>query len=236
MRTDQLIVNYDYVPTALRMAETDFDIDEIINHVIEAGGAPPFTYAGYGMFGVVICDCRGLAYKHCRNDSNANIRVIEDEYEFLSACRVVLELRKHTARPRTRTETMLIRECVNGRPGSWSDDERLTLLHNKYYEMRNVTGWTAPEFKEDSYIIEDGSNRAVLVDASMAMRIGPTLIQYITDILSGRRPIRGQRWRDLAFDVWHELQHGLDREIGNIILKELYERCKDPDVLRWRKE
>lgn len=48
-------------------------------------------------------------------------------------------------------------------------------------------GWTAPEFKSDSYVISD-SGKITLIDASMPSRVGKNLLRWATEILDGKRP------------------------------------------------
>ena len=74
-------------------------------------------------------------------------------------------------------------------------------------------GWTSPEYKEDSYIIRDvqyygDRGEPVLVDVSMAHRTGPRLLEYVEDVIAGRRSWGQERPRDLGYHLRAEVDQG----------------------------
>jgi hypothetical protein len=90
-------------------------------------------------------------------------------------------------------------------------------------------GWNAPEFKGDSYIIqEDG--RPKLVDISMVQRLGQNLLRWIEEVLAGRR-LTHESWHSLAFYVLREMREEAVTEAeGCAVLEALVER--DPEIAK----
>jgi hypothetical protein len=116
---------------------------------------------------------------------------------------------------------------VEGSSGVWGDDAKLRKLHHKIWDVMIPRGWTAPEYKEDSYIIRP-SGQAVLVDISMVMRVGENLAGWTEDVLEGRRQTTDS-WHDLAFFLIRERREGtVAAERANPIIRRLAE--KDPEI------
>lgn len=210
-------------------------IPEAFRRALRAGAKPPLTYVGAGQYGIVFCDDWGHAWKVARLSEEGNprerlfmIESVAQEYEWLRDA-AKTEIAQNVAEVYAihEEELVLERECVDGRPGAWADDGRLRNLHHKIWDAMIPVGWTSPEFKEDSYIIRP-SGQAVLVDISMAIRVGENLAGWVEDILAGRRPSRAS-WHDLAFDIYRERREGtLSRERANQLLRRLIE--KDPVI------
>lgn len=162
------------------------------------GARGPLTFVGAGMFGIVLCDDRGNAYKVGRIGRHEDDREaassfarsnIGDEGEWLQAAAQVPEVAPHVARfvawyP---NRIVLVRECVAGRPGRWADESKLFDLHQRIRKAMIPHGWGSPEFKADSYVNRESDGVPILVDASMALRFGHGLLAYARDIVSGRR-------------------------------------------------
>jgi hypothetical protein len=210
-------------------------IPEAYERALQAGAKPPLTYVGAGQYGIVFCDNWGHAWKVARLSPDANDRErlfmlesVAEEYEWLrDAART--EIAPHVAKVYAihEAELVLERECVDGHPGTWGDDGRLRKLHHKIWDVMIPVGWTAPEFKEDSYIIRP-SGQAVLVDISMALRVGENLAGWVEDVLLGRRKTRAD-WHDLAFYLYRERREGtIPKERADPLLRRLLE--KDPGI------
>lgn len=221
---------------------TRSEIPEAFERAVRAGANSPLDYVGSGMYGIVFCDQGGIAWKVMRSGSNERSGITDEmgrefqlenlaqEYEWLRDA-ADTPIAKHVARvydihPQ---ELVLERECVDGRPGAWADDRKLHALHTKIEKAMLKVGWTAPEFKENSYIIRpDGTE--VLVDTSMAQRIGMNLAGWVEDILDGRRKTR-ERWRDLAFYLLRERR---EKTVPEQVVQKLMARLvdKDPEIER----
>jgi len=212
-------------------------IPEAYGRAIRAGARPPLIYVGAGQYGIVFCDEEGHAWKVARIQADAPashrlfmLESVASEYEFLRDA-AKTEMARNIAKVYAihPEELVLERECVNGRPGGWAEDSKLRNLHHRIWDAMIPAGWTAPEFKEDSYIIRpDG--QPVLVDISMVMRVGENLAGWIEDVLDGRRKTK-DRWHDLAFFLLRERREGtVDPWRANPLLKRLIE--KDPEIVR----
>lgn len=216
------------------------EIPEAFERAIRAGARPPLEYVGAGMYGIVFCDRVGHAWKVMRLGGNERSGITDEmghefqfenlaqEYEWLrdaADTKIAANVAEiYAIHP---DELTLERECVEGRPGSWSDDKKLHELHGKIEKAMIPIGWTAPEFKENSYIIRpDG--RPVLVDISMAQRVGMNLAGWVKEILDGRRRTR-ERWQDLAFYLVRERRY---KNIPEPVMRELLARLveRDPEI------
>lgn len=210
------------------------ELPGLLDRAYRAGALYPVRFMGVGMYGAVFCDDLDHAWKVGRLGPAGEggpfmAESLATEYGwFRDAKRTSIAqhvVRAYAFHPE---EVVLERECVPGRPGGWSDDSRLHKIHQKIAKAMEEVGWTAPEFKEDSYIIEEGGNE-VLVDASMAQRIGLNLAGWVEDVLDGRRQTRDS-WHDLGFYLVRELRHGLPREVALPLLERLV--AKDPSIRR----
>lgn len=141
------------------------------NRAIAAGAdEETLEYVGAGAQGIVFTDASGRAFKVARRERNAEN--LEREAELLDAL-AETELADHAPEVIAfdAQHGVLVREHIIGRPGGWSDESRLHDLHREIERALRPQGFTAPEFKGDSYIIdEDGI--PVLVDAGYAYRTG----------------------------------------------------------------
>jgi hypothetical protein len=183
------------------------EINDVVARVLAAGAVPPLTYLGAGMTSIVLCDSRGRGYKAGRRITPTNYRVLEAEAEFLEAAKYVPAMRGRVARfvawhP---DELVIERECVTGETGTWGRSRKIDEAHREIEGIMLPHGWTAPEFKEDSYVFVDG--QPILVDAGFAHRVGDVLIAYAQDVLAGIR-LHPENRSDLAFQLRREAQEG----------------------------
>ena len=202
------------------------------DRAISAGATPPLEFMGVGMYGLVFCGREGHAWKVFRLVKGERSSFVFDamtlEYEWLRAAAETSfsgnVARVFAVHPE---EVVLERECVPGVPGAWSDETRLWDLHRAIEKEMVPLGWTAPEFKGSSYILR-GDGTPVLVDISMAQRIGMNLAGYVEDRLSGRREGH-ESWHDLAFFILREIREKtIPKPHGMSLVLRLNER--DPSI------
>lgn len=201
-----------------------------LERAMKAGAPFPLRYAGAGMYGIVWSDRWERAWKVGRySDRLFMLDSLSSEYEWLRAA-AQSEIRRHVPEVYAMHGEQLVleREYVEGRSGVWADDTKLHDLHGKIEAAMLPRGWTAPEFKEDSYIIRpDGV--AVLVDISMAMRVGMNLAGYAEDVLAGRPS--HESWKDIAYAILSETRHvTIPPDLTKSLLERLIE--KDPEISR----
>jgi hypothetical protein len=213
------------------------EIGGAVGRARRAGASGPLRFVGAGMYGIVLCDLDGRAWKVARLPERSTERhadwmreAFAEEYEWLrdaagSGIRDYVAL-VYDFHP---DEIVVERECVFGRPGGWSDEGRLAKLHREIERVMVPLGWNAPEFKGDSYIIqEDGTPK--LVDISMVQRLGRNLLAWILEVLAGRR-LTHETWHSLAFYVLREMREkAVTESEGCAVLEELVKR--DPAIAK----
>lgn len=166
-------------------------MDDIVARAIAAGAKPPLEYIGTGMTAVVFC-VNGVAYKVARGEN-----FLEDEAEWLDTAKTVPWVKDHVAKIHhfdTRN-FVIVRECPMPGPDMTPyryGDGKLFDLHQEIRKRMIPHGWTAPEFKLDSYVIT--ARGPVLVDASMPARVGKRFLRYVQDLLEGLRESDGHEW------------------------------------------
>lgn len=212
------------------------EIPNALSRIRSAGASGPLEYVGAGSYGIVFCDHDGKAWKAFRLGLGSDrikhlvfLRgAVEEEYEWLSAA-ARTEIAPNVARVHAihPEELVLERECVQGSPGGWGDATMLSALHSRIWKAMEPEGWTAPEFKENSYIIQpDGTPK--LVDISMPIRIGMNLAAWVEAVLEGRRAA-DESWHSLAFYVLREMRmKTIPEEFGKRLLRRLNEL--DPSI------
>ena len=207
-------------------------LDDAVDRALAAGAVPPLEFVGAGMTGIVFCDANSTGYKVARHRSAL---FLEDEAEWLDIANQIPGVREHVARfiQYNPMNYVLVRECVRmKRTDWWKRPTKLLELHNRIGNIMEQYGWSAPEFKEDSYV--STVRGPVLVDASMPHRLGRNAARFALDVLEGRRHLANphDRLRDLAFYVRREVTAGaLPRDIANRIIRRIAEQ--DPSALEW---
>jgi hypothetical protein len=180
---------------------------DIVARALDAGARPPLTYVGAGMTAAVFCDDRGRAFKVGRELAPILFHLLSNEAEWLEAAGKTPWVRDRVAHIyRFHAEELVIeRECPMPSEAAWYRYRGTTWDLHREIEARMIPrGWTAPEYKEDSYVVTDDG--PILVDASMAHRVGKNLLRYTLEVLRGRRPVYTQdRPSDFAFHLRMEV-------------------------------
>lgn len=192
-----LVDNWDDLPEyILHVVGTDKLQDEV-QRALDAGAEPPLTWVGCGATACVFCDSEQTAYKVSHYDTDHFREIFEREYEWLETA---FEAGLPVAEPYALNleEIVLVRYCPVGRPPG--NTRSLQTLHYETIANRmRELGWTMPEYKEDSYVVEDG--KPILVDASAPLRIGKRMLRYAREVLSGKRDLYEQSPRSIAADL-----------------------------------
>ena len=178
------------------------------------------------MSGIVFCDARGTAFKVARRGGE---NTVAEEAEWLQKAEQVPGVRDHVAHD-TRYDAknrVLLRECVRGKTGTPQNTSKLFDLHKEIRKAMTPYGWLSPEFKEDSYVFARGRG-PVLVDASMAVRVGGELVKYAQDMLENRRPQR-ERLQDVAFAIVQERGRTIPIAVADKLLAKFKARGVDID-------
>ena len=190
------------------------EIPDAIRRVRATGAVPMLTYLGSGAYGHVFCDVSGRGFKAGRHDTAANRWSISEEAAWLRAANRVPGVREHVAKYYSydAANNVLIRECVKQREYHRKNEKKIWELHDRIRGRMIKVGWSAPEFKPESYAVVPGRG-PVLFDASSALRVGSNLVRLVTDALAGRvdypYPLR-----DLSYDLRAEIPRSVTPEVG----------------------
>ena len=186
---------------------------DVVARAAAAGMPAGAEFMGAGMTGVVFC-VGGEAFKVARQATPTLRRMLEEEAEWLGAAARVPAVAPHVAGVRRfdPRNVVIVRDCPRADPDQprWKWEGALFDLHRSIEQAMLPNGWTAPEFKPDSYVLT--SQGAILVDASMPSRVGHVLSLYIEDLVEGERELGDERPSDLAFAVRREVGQTLTRE------------------------
>ena len=212
-----------YVPASIRQ-----QMPSVVARALAAGApAGQLEFMGAGMTGVVLC-AGDVAYKVARDVRDIDHLIFEEEAEWLQAVARVPAVARHVARfHRFDPENLVIeRDCPKSDPDVSTyryGEGRLHDLHRAIDRDMVPHGWTAPEFKPDSYVITKGG--PILVDASMPSRVGAELAAFVEAVAAGDRPLWTVRPSDLAFHV--------RMESGRTLTEEEVRRLLDVIHARW---
>lgn len=222
--------------------------DSIVDRALAAGARPPLEYKGAGMTSVVLCELNAMpgrgtarAFKVGRQPAmvdgkpSTTFHTLSEEAEWLEAAKRTPGVARHVAGIQNfdRKNNVIIRTCANGRAGRWADEDRLRTLHELIDREMRKHGWTAPEFKGDSYVI-DQFDVPVLVDASMPSRVGAVLVEYVREVLRGERPRASYEDNEnLAFHIRAERDNGtIPPDVAEAVLEEL--RVPANNRIEWK--
>jgi hypothetical protein len=216
------------VPTVVR-----HELPGVLKRALTAGAKPPLEFVGAGMTGLVFLDTQGHAWKVARRTTSSLQQTFAEEAEWLHDAQQVPYVRDHVAKiiafhP---SELAIEREYVRGRAGGWGSSG-IWEIHREIERQMVPSGWTAPEYKEDSYVLpgDTGSNW-VLVDASMPHRVGMKLVQKAVDLMSGEDEIDPglETPQDYSFYIRREMHEGtVPKDVGDRVLEKLAECKKFP--------
>ena len=185
---------------------------DVVARAAAAGMPQGAEFMGAGMTGVVFC-VGAVAYKVARQASPTLRRMLEEEAEWLAAAANVPTVAPHVAGVRRFDpgNVVIVRDCPRADPDEprWKWESAIFDLHRRIEQAMLPNGWTAPEFKPDSYVLTSGG--PILVDASMPSRVGNVLARYVEDLVEGERELGDERPSDLAFAVRREVGQTLSQ-------------------------
>lgn len=184
------------------------EMQSIVDRTLMAGATPPLEYMGTGMTSVVLCDKHKHAYKTARRLAPIDAVFLNDEAEWLQTASRTIGVRERVAKFIRFYPHLLVieRECPIQADDWWRHRGEEWNLHRLIEQKMIPHGWTAPEFKEDSYVIT--STGPILVDATMAHRVGKRLLRFTIELIRGGRLVeRGSLSRpsDYAFYIRREI-------------------------------
>lgn len=182
------------------------EVVSAVERAVAAGAEAPLVYLGAGGAGIVLRDAGGAReWKASRHLGDHFRTACEREASFLIALGKS-PLSKHAPKAvRFHPEQLVTeRAAIIGRPaGRWGsrEDEKAWNLHVEIDRVMRPRGWTGPERKPDSFVVEEGTEEWILVDGGAAQRLGEAFVTYVEDLIAGRRwwSKAAEPPRDLAF-------------------------------------
>ncbi len=201
-------------------------LDDAAERAVAAGAQGELEFQGAGMSGIVFCDEHGTAYKVARKGGESTVA---EETEWLQKAEQIPGVREHVAKDARydKKNRVLVRECVQGKTGTPRNTSKLFDIHNDIRKAMTPYGWLSPEFKEDSYVYARGRG-PILVDASMAVRVGGELVKYAQDVIENRRTTH-ERLSDIAFAIRSESGRTIPTAVADKLLAKLKARGVDTD-------
>lgn len=198
------------------------ELDDVVARALGAGADLPLEYVGAGMTGVVLRH-GGRSYKVARRLTDTTHALFEAEAEFFAACARVPEVAEHVA-PLEAFDPWgltIVKLFIARDPDVrlWQYEDSLWELHRRIEDLMIPYGWTAPEYKTDSYV--PTARGPILVDGTFAHRVGQVLLAYATDLLDGRRPWWSETPGDLAFALRVEVGRSITAEQAAPLLARL---------------
>ena len=137
-------------------------------HRAVAAGADPETvrYMNAGAEGILFRDKTGKVFKVGRQHGKPSILgrgVIKNKLKSEAEAGKILG--DHGLGPRvhhySHAHDVIVRDHAEGQTGAWSDSGTLRDTHERVTKLLDKHGFTRPEFKEDSYIVEGGKHQLV---------------------------------------------------------------------------
>lgn len=213
------------VPESIRK-HIDAEIDDAEARARRAGAQGELKFIGAGQEGIVMCDDAGQAFKVARGGGD-----LSDEAAWLAAAGKISGVKEHVARGARYdgVNHVLVRECVKpskvDRPRM--NERKLFDLHMRIAKTMKPYGWGRPEYKPDSYVYTRDRG-PVLVDAGFAPLHGRELVRDVLNVVNGRRAVKKDEPRDLAFALRWERGDTVPTEVANRLIKRL--QLIDPSV------
>jgi hypothetical protein len=224
-RASQRVADLEYIPAAIPEEEKA----SVLARLKQIPGRGKTSYVGAGMTSLVFCDEHGKAYKIARRGAGGTL---ETEAEWLATANQVPGLKERVAKldrydPKL---DVIVRSCPKPIERSKQRRGKLWDLWREIGARIEPYGWTAPEYKEDSFVITRSG--PVLVDAGFTHRTGRRLLAHTKEIVSGKRELpKGERWADLAFALRREVGLTLtDAQVRPTIAKIA---ARDPSASEW---
>ena len=146
---------------------------------------------GFGGEADILTDKSGKAYRVLhRGTSGQKADKVKIEYEAVNALKGTPAEKfivKHY--PVNPQNGVIVRDMVEGRPGGWGT-AGLVDAFEVIREELNKRGFSSPEFKEDSFVVDDKGKNPVMVDMGFMYYRGKREIQDIQNRLDSGDPKR----------------------------------------------
>jgi len=168
--------------------------------------ASSLRYVGSGGEGMVFADEQGKAHKVSRNRRPGAMQKLRNEAEANQALMGTpaeqYVAKVHNYNPE---HDVLTRNYVQGRPGTWGS-QGLREAYDVIAKELDKKGWTAPEFKEDSFIQPEGGGPPKMVDLGFVNPKGAVLVSRLKERIENLDP--KDDFFDLNLDITYAYNEG----------------------------
>lgn len=170
--------------------------EQLIARLVAAGYAGEFAVLGAGASAVVLTD-GARALKVARRGGED---LVAKEHDYLTSMQTT-SVAEHLPHPMAYdlNAHVLVREVIAGQRGGWGT-RGLRDVYERIAAVSREHLWTAPEYKEDSFIVADGG-RIVMVDVGFTSRLGEREAEHIEALLDGGYVPSEQEARDVAWGL-----------------------------------
>lgn len=182
-------------------------IDAAMRATAVGAEAASLKYVGAGMEGIIFQDGQGRAYKVSRNRSDKHPNRLRNEAEAMMAladspvAHLVAKVHGYD-----KQHDVITRDMIQGSSAGWGQSKRMQEAYQEIAHELGKRGWTAPEFKEDSFIVPQGGGEPVMVDMGMIHPKGAVLAARLKERVENLNP--KDDWFDYQLDVSHAYQEG----------------------------
>ena len=146
----------------------------ILERAVRAGADPKSTQKiDEGMEGHILIDKTGRVFKVGKRKSLKNEALAT---KTLASYGLAPKVYKYDEK-----ENVIVRDYIDGTPGAWGNAKMLHSLYDEIVGILKEEGFTAPEFKENSFIVTS-KGRAFIVDVGFVHLRGKRLAQALRKI------------------------------------------------------
>lgn len=171
-------------------------------HRATAAGADPksLKYVGAGMEGIIFEDKSGKAHKVGR-PSKRKLGGVRNEAEAIEslqgtpAAKFIPKFYKYD-----RGHDVLVRGKAEGRPGGWGTKGLREAYEVIAAELKKQD-WTSPEFKEDSFIVDEDGKNPVMVDVGLLQPIGKRSAKRMDETIGDAKGPDDFKMVDVGFEI-----------------------------------
>lgn len=194
-----MLLNFDDVPVVIHA-----EVVSSAARAVQAGAhAKDLQYLGAGGEGILFHDNRAV-YKVGRHSD------LEDEADALEALSRDPEARPFVPKfiayyPELQ---VLVRSHVEGRPGRWRDDGQLRPVYDLLVSRLNKLDFSAPEWKEDSFILGENGQIA-MVDLGFTSPIRQRAVHWLRESMKKPEYVARQDLFTLQLYIYQATQEGL---------------------------
>lgn len=181
------------------------DVVAAAHRAIGAGAdATKIKYVGAGAEGIIFEDGSGKAFKVGRSKRSTlrNEAEATQSLEGTAAAKFVPKVYNYDAE-----RDVVVRDKIEGRPGGWGTRGLRDAYEVIVAELEKKE-WSAPEFKEDSFILDESGKNPKMIDIGFVHPRGQREVKYVERILAGAKSKADIDLLDIGFSIRSLISEG----------------------------